>query len=451
MSERRVVVAGGGLAGMAAALACADGGARVTLLEGSNRLGGATFSFRRNGLTVDNGQHVFLRCCTAYLGFLDRIRARGLTVVQPRLSIPVLVDGGRVGWIRRGSLPVPLHLVRAVAAYPFLTWGQKARLARTTMAMRRLDSTDPGLDRRTFGDWLSQHGESREAIESLWDLIATPTLNLPASQASLALAAKVFVTGLLTDRGAADIGYARVPLSRLHAETGGLALAGAGVDVHTRSAVRAIERFGGGVVVRTDDGSIEADAAVAAVPHDRVAGILPPGALSAPERLADLGASPIVNVHVVYDRRVTNLPFLAGLRSPVQWAFDRTGPSGLDRGQYLAISISSADREIGERTESLRRRFLPALERLLPRARAATVTSFFVTREHAATFCQAPGTMALRPGPRTGVPGVFLAGAWTDTGWPATMEGAVRSGLAAAREALLGTNVAPPVPEEVAV
>ena len=133
------------------------------------------------------------------------------------------------------------------------------------------------------------------------------------------------------------------------------------------------------------------------------------------------------------------LPFAAGLGTPVQWVFDRTGPSGLRRGQYLAVSLSGADREIEERTEVLRERFLPALAEMFPRAADAVVERFFVTREHHATFRQAPGTAALRPGPRTDVRGLFLAGAWTATGWPATMEGAVRSGLAAAR-AVLGVR-----------
>jgi uncharacterized protein with NAD-binding domain and iron-sulfur cluster len=130
--------------------------------------------------------------------------------------------------------------------------------------------------------------------------------------------------------------------------------------------------------------------------------------------------------------------------------FDRTRPSGLDHGQYLAISLSGADREISERSEDLRARFLPALESLFPRARDARVETFFVTREHAATFRQAPGTRALRPGPRTSLPGLYLAGAWTDTGWPATMEGAVRSGLAAARDALVAVGRTRLLPEVVA-
>jgi len=445
----RVVVVGGGLAGLAAAVACADGGARVTLFEARPRLGGATFSFRREGLWVDNGQHVFLRCCTAYRRFLSRIGADGLTVLQDRMSIPVR-SPDRTGWLRRSGLPAPLHLAGSLARYPFLGPIDRARTVRAAMAMSRLDPDDPDLDRRTFGAWLAEHGQSAAAIESLWNLIALPTLNLDAGQASLALAAKVFRTGLLSQPDAADVGYARVPLSKVHAQPAARALGAAGATVRLHMPVRRIapvegDRFD----VMAEDGGERADAVVVALPHDRVSEVLASGALPDPAAPARLGLSPIVNVHVVYDRRVMDLPFVAGVGSPVQWVFDRTRPSGLEHGQYLAISLSGADQEIEERSETLRERFLPALEALFPDARRAHVERFFVTREHSATFRQTPGTRALRPGPVTGIPGLYLAGAWTDTGWPATMEGAVRSGVAAATQALARLGHARTVPEAV--
>ena len=450
-SEPRIVVVGGGLAGLSAALACADGGARVTLLEARPRLGGATFSFRREGLWVDNGQHVFLRCCTAYRGFLGRIGAERLTFLQRKMAIPVVAPDGTSGWLRRGGLPAPLHLAGALAGYPFLRPLERLRAAGAALALSRLDPSSEDLDRRTFGEWLTERRQSPAAVESLWNLIALPTLNLPAEAASLALAVKVFRTGLLTRRDAADVGYARAPLSQVHAQPAGRALAAAGAAVHVRAAVRGIEALpDGSFEVQGAAGSLEAGAIIVAAPHDRIAELLPPGALPHPTGLAGLGASPIVNVHVVYDRLVMDVPFVAGVRTPVQWVFDRTESSGVDRGQYLAVSLSGADREIGERTEDLRARFIPALEALFPRARGAHVEAFFVTREHAATFRQAPGTRVLRPGPRTNLSGLYLAGAWTDTGWPATMEGAVRSGLAAARAALVGVGRTRRLPEVVA-
>jgi squalene-associated FAD-dependent desaturase len=450
MSGPRVVVVGGGLAGLAAALSCADGGARVTLLEARPRLGGATFSFQREGLWVDNGQHVFLRCCVAYLRFLDRVGARDRTVLQDRMAIPVLSPGGPPQWLRRNGLPAPLHLSGSLSRYGFLRPLERARAVRAALALARMDPRDPALDRQTFGSWLAARRQSPASVEALWNLIALPTLNLPAEEASLALAVKVFRTGLLERRDAADIGYARAPLSEVHAEPAVRSLTEVGAEIRFRAAVRRIEPLVKGFEVETEVDRVEADAVVVAVPHDRAAELLPGAAAPDAAAFASLGSSPIVNVHVVYDRRVMDVPFAAGLRTPVQWVFDRTGQSGLDRGQYLAVSISGASREITEPTADLRERFLPALASLFPRAREARVERFFVTREPHATFRQAPGSGSLRPEARTAVRGLFLAGAWTDTGWPATMEGAVRSGFAAAREALVAVGRTRRLPEVVA-
>ena len=178
-----------------------------------------------------------------------------------------------------------------------------------------------------------------------------------------------------------------------------------------------------------------ADAVVLAVPHEQAARLIPPGALPAEtvDGWAGLGAAPIVNLHVRYDRKVMDVPFAAAVDSPVQWVFDRTRISGMhargDDGQYLAVSLSAADQYVNMSVAELREMFVPALAELFPEARAATVTEFFVTRERRATFRQVPGTARLRPKSATALPGLVLAGAWTDTGWPDTMEGAVRSGL----------------------
>ena len=433
----RVAVVGGGLAGASAALACADAGADVTLLEVRPRLGGAAYSFRRDGLWIDNGQHVFLRCCTAYRAFLERVGAAGSAVLQRRLSIPVLAPGGRTARLERNAMPAPLQLAGSLARYRHLTISERVRCARTAIALARLDREDPALDRVTFGEWLAERGESTAAVAALWNLIALPTLNLPASEASLALAALVFQVGLLDRRDAGDVGYAGAPLSKLHDERVRRALSAAGADVRLRWRAERIASDGrGGLEVEGPAGAIAADAVVLAVPPARAAGLLPAGALTDPGRIERLGESPIVDLHVVYDRAVTDLPFAAAVASPVQWVFDRTASSGLDSGQYLAVSLSGATEEVAMRPDALRERFLPALADLFPGARDARVERFFVTREPAATFRAAPGVARLRPGSRTRIPGLVLAGAWTDTGWPATMEGAVRSGLAAAAEVL---------------
>jgi squalene-associated FAD-dependent desaturase len=435
------VVVGGGLAGVTAALALADAGVRVTLLEGRPRLGGLAFSFHRGDLTVDNGQHVYLRCCTAYRWFLDRIDAASLAPLQDRLEVPVVdprrKPGRRLGTLRRDALPVPLHLGRSLATYPHLSLAERAKVGRAALALRALDLEDPALDTQDFGSWLAAHGQSERAVEALWDLVGVATLNAVAQDASLALAAMVFKTGLLSDPGAADIGWARVPLGELHDTLARKALDSAGVRTEVRTRVTSVSPYGNGRwTVQVPGENIEADTVVLAVPQREAHALLPEGALEEPERLLELGTAPILNVHVVYDRRVLTRPFFAALGSPVQWVFDRTEASGLREGQYLALSQSAAQDLIDEPVAALRERFLPELERLLPAAREARVRDFFVTRERTATFAPAPGTARLRPGARTHAPGLYLAGAWTATGWPATMEGAVRSGAAAADAAL---------------
>ncbi len=467
---RRVVVIGGGLAGIAAALDCAAAGARVTLLEVRRRLGGAAYSFEREGLQIDNGQHVFLRSCVAYRALLERLGSGHRVSIQPRLEIPVLKPGCKRTVLRRGVLPAPLHLAGALARYPHLTVRGRASAARAALALARLDSREEALDRSTFGDWLSGHGQGPNAVSALWDLIALPTLNLPAAQASLALGAFVFRNGLLSGADAGDIGFHVATLGQTIGEPATLALSHADVDVRLGWRAERLQRTATGLEVHgrggrsegiqgergAEDGADEGEAGVAtsvldglsaeavivAVPHARAAGLLEPLLGDAVRKLEALGSSPIVNLHVVYDRPVSEERFAAGVGTPVQYLFDRTSAANAPSGcQYLAVSLSGAESEMQMSVDALRERYLPALEELLPRARQAKVERFMVTREHAATFRAAPGVAALRPGPETPVPGLVLAGAWTDTGWPATLEGAVLSGHAAAEAALRALGV----------
>ena len=436
----KVAVIGGGLAGITAAIALAETGADVTLLEARPRLGGATCSFSRDGLTVDTGQHIFLGCCSAYRGLLDRLGMTGHTTLQDRFDVTVLAPGGKKARLRRTALPGPLHMLPALGRYPFLSRTERAAVARPALAMRFVDPADPAADTQRFGDWLARHGQSERTRRALWDLFSVSALNIAGDDASLALAAVVVKTGLLGKNNAADIGVPTLPLGELHGDAGATLLAKLGGQVALSTKVSAIEPdSGGGFRIALAQGApITADAVVLAVPHEKAAPLIPAGVL--PEQTvagwAGLGASPIVNVHVIYDRPVMDLPFVAAIDSPVQWVFDRTKISGMDRQgqQYLAISLSAADQFADTPVAELQEQFLPALAELFPAARDARVTEFFVTRERRATFRQTPGSGALRPKTATARPGLVLAGAWTDTGWPDTMEGAVRSGLAAAAE-----------------
>ena len=399
MSGAPVVVAGGGLAGISAALALADAGLSVTLLEARGRLGGATYSFQRDGHWFDNGQHVFLRCCTVYQALIERIGSGDLVTLQPRLDIPVIHPQRGVSRLARSALPAPLHLGPSLAGYRHLSRLDKLKVARTAAALSRLDLGDRTLDRQTFGGWLRKHGASPRALESLWDLIVLPTLNLPSDEASLWLGAMVFQVGLLTDGPAADLGYTTAPLGVAHGERAAAALAASGVDVRMQAAVSAIERpDADDLDVRVGGERITAAALILAVPHEQAARLVPAaGSCARAKTFADLGHSPIVNLHVIYDQPVMDHAFAAGVGTPLQWVFDRTGPAGLDEGQCLAVSLSAATAYADRPTEELRAMFLPELARLFPRAARARVTAFYATRDHRATFRPAPGTLRLRP------------------------------------------------------
>jgi squalene-associated FAD-dependent desaturase len=424
-----VAIVGGGLAGISAAIALGETGCSVTLYEARPRLGGATHSFNRDGLTVDNGQHVFLRCCTAYLGLLARLGAAGSVRVQDRFDVQVLSPGRRGGRLRRCSLPGPFHLLPALAGYSLLGPADRLRAMRGSLALSRLDPADPALDRMDLDGWLAAHGQRGRARRLLWELFAVAALNIGMEEAAVGAAALVFQTALLGRADAADIGLPEAPLGELHDVAARAAIEARGGDVRLSAKIKSIEP---GPAIVMDGTRIEASAVVVAAPHAPAAALIPPEAAPDRDRWSGLGASPIVNVHVIYDRAVTDLPFAAAVDSPVQWVFDKTRVSGLRGGQYLAVSVSAAQRWIDLPTAEIRAVFVPALERLLPAARGAKIVDFFVTRERCATFHQGPGSGALRPSATTRWPGLYLAGAWTDTGWPDTMEGAVRSGLNAA-------------------
>jgi squalene-associated FAD-dependent desaturase len=451
VSGLRVAVVGGGLSGLSAAVALADAGASVALFEARPRLGGATFSTRRAGLEVDNGQHVFLRGCQAYRGFLRRLGVAGRVVLQPRLAVPVLAPGARCAWLRRHPLPAPLHLAPSLLGYRHLPLRERLRAARVLRRLGALDSRDARVDATRLGDWLAQQPGASPALEGLLDLLLRPTLNVAAGDASLAQAAFVLRTGFLSEPDFADVGWSAVPLAQLHAEPAAALLRAAGAALHLRAPVERIECAAGAKPALWLRGArVEADAVVLAADHEAAARLLPAAAGIDPAALRRLGRSPIVNLHVVFDRRVTQLDFAAAVGSPVEWLFDRTRSAGLERGQYLALSLSDAGAWLGHPRAELARVFLPALAELLPAARGARVLRFFASCERAATFRQGPGTLALRPGAASAAPGLFLAGAYTDTGWPATMEGAVRSGLAAARKVLARAGRRPAPPAEAA-
>jgi squalene-associated FAD-dependent desaturase len=410
-------VVGGGLAGLAAALDLADAGHEVTLLEARPTLGGAVQTLpRREGdpePPPDNGQHIALGCFTEYLRFLERVGRLG-DARRLKLSLAVIGEDGLVGVIGPG----PLALLR----YPHLSLSDRVAVARVARRLGKLAPLDH--DGVSFAELLRGLGQSQAAIDRFWDVFIRPALNLRSEEASAALGIFTVQTALLGERAASDLVLPAAPLGDMHGEAAGGALLAAGATVRTGVRVAALADD---VVVLADRERVAGDSFVLAVPPSESARLL-----DEPE--PELGESPIVSVHLLFDRPILGPPLAALLGSPAHWVFDRGRLTGHPpaSGQYLTV-VSSGVPDLLER----RGRELVDLmaAELTARLGPAELVWSRVSREPEATFAARPGTTALRPSARTSRSNVFRAGAWTDTGWPATMEGAIRSGREAARAA----------------
>ena len=396
----KVVVVGGGLAGLSAALELVDGGHEVELHEARPTLGGAVQTLpRREGdpePPPDNGQHIALACFTEYVRFLERVgEAKG--VWRRRLELPVVDERGRTAVITPSAL--------ALLRYRHVTLGDRLRIVR---ALARWGEAGG----ETFADALRGRGQSEAAIDRFWDVFIRPALNLPSAEASAAAGDFTVRTALLGDRRGSDLLLPMAPLGELHGDAAGRALEAAGAAVRTGSRVESLD-------------DVDADAVVVAVPPAESARLL-----GEPEpRLED---SPIVSVHLWLDRTLLAAPLAALLASDAHWVFDRGALTGLrpERGQYLTVVSSGAPELMELRGRELVDRIAGELT---GRLGAAELLWSRVSREPAATIALRPGSEAERRGPHTDRDNVTRAGAWTATGWPATMESAVRSGRAAAR------------------
>ena len=436
----RVGIIGAGLAGLAAGVELADRGHQVELLERRPRAGGATYSFpdSETGDEVDNGQHIFMECTTAYRAFLERLGTLELTYRQERLHVPVFDRDGRRSDLWAANLPFGLHLAPALLRYRHLSWRQKIQIARAFLALRLLPVHERGrLEGITFEQWLRERGQSTDTIREFWDFLVIPTLNCRAHQASASQSIFVLEEGFQKDARSAALAVPAAGLSTLHVDPAMRTIEERGGTVSLRTRIESVEVEDGrvaGLVLR-DGERRPFDACVSAIAPWRLLPLLPE-AFRAEEPFAALSRfrpAPILNLHLWFDRPVADFPFAAFIRSEVQWAFNRSRVGGEDETgrQHLVISISApTDEFFPLPREEVCARVLPQLREALPAARDATLVHYRVVKEPEATFVPAPGLA--RPGPRTPIPNLFLAGSYTNTGWPATMESAVRSGLAAA-------------------
>ena len=400
----KTVVVGGGLAGCAAALELLDAGHDVTLLEARPTLGGAVQTLpERAGDPApppDNGQHIALGCFTEYLAFLERIGESG-SVRRLRLSLPVVDERRRWAQISPASI--------LLARYAHLPLRERPRV----WQLLGLRGVDPAAhDDETFADFLARKGQSERAIERFWDVFIRPALNLPSAGASAAMGIFTVQTALLAGRKAGELVLPAKPLGRMHGDAARRTLEEGGATVDTG--------------VRVDDlDDLDADAVVVATPPAESARLLG-------EAEPGLEPSPIVSVHLLFDRPLLRTPLAALLGSDAHWVFDRGALTGQQpaQGQYLTI-VSSG---VPELMEIRGRELVEHLAaQLTERLGHAELVWSRVSREPHATVALRPGTASRRPGPLTSRANVTRAGAWTATGWPATMESAVRSGRTAAR------------------
>ncbi len=420
MAARRIGVVGAGLAGLAAAVELQERGNQVEVFERMRVLGGRATSYEVAGHEVDNGQHVYLHCCTEFVRFVRHLGLGNALREQPRFDALVLSRDGMRSRLRAASLPAPFHLLSSFAGYRHLNPAGRLRVA---MALVRaaLDRPDLSL---TFDEWLARNGQDEATRRAFWDPFFIPAVNAPFDRVSAADALFVLSTAFLKQNDAARFGFSSVPLARI-AEAATKRLSA----VHRSTAVLDMNVSDDAVDLRVaGDRTHRFDAVVLAAPPSAVRKLLGDPQRFGVEGLDDYEAYPIVDVHVWHDRGPVGFEFAAALDSPLQWIFEK-GP------EYLCCSISAAGEYLTMPAEQLQQLVWDELTSFVPKLRGGRVLSGFVTRTAEATYL--PRVGQARTGQQTLHPLVAIAGSWTQTEWPDTMESAVRSGHAAA-QAIVG-------------
>jgi squalene-associated FAD-dependent desaturase len=451
MSSKSVIVIGGGLAGLSSAVALAEAGHRVRLLEKRPHLGGRAASYvLPGGEHVDNCQHVTLGCCTNLEDFYRRVGAAGKIRFFDRLLFST--PEGRRGAMESFPLPAPLHMALSFARFPLLGWADKFAIARTLLTIASSGGRPKDISNDAGGltmlAWLQKHRQTERAIRRFWEVILVSALDEQLDRIDARYGIDVFWKAFLSTRAGYRIGIPCVPLGDLY-DGCKEAIRMRGGEVLLRAGVRGFQVAGDQVTgVEREDGSVEtADYYVAAVPQDILPELLPADLVERQPvflNLRNLRASPITGVHLWFDKQVMQEPFLTLLDSTTQWVFNKTqlnGGSVEAQGQYLQLVISASYSLVSRSRQEIIELCINELRGVLPAIRDAKLVKGTVVKETSATFSPAPGSDQWRPAQKSPLPGLFLAGDWTSTGWPSTMEGAVRSGYLAAEAILsdLGT------------
>ena len=436
----RVAVVGGGLAGLAAGCALAQSGLRVTLFERRPYLGGRASSYQHPGTgeVIDNCQHVLLGCCTNLIDFYDRVGVSDKIRWFEQLIF--LEPGGRASAIAPSSLPSPFHTLPAFLKAHCLNLRDKMAIGAAMASLAPAQMTDKGGE--SFLSWLQKHGQTNRAIERFWKTVLVSALNEEIGSVSIPSAAQVIRESFLKSAAAGRMGVPTVPLTDLYGHAGEYISARSG-EVRLRSSIESFRAEVAGVRLSVTDGEEAFDFAVLALPFDALAAILPDTSAAEPLRqsLGHFETSPITGIHLWFDREITDLSHAVLLDRTIQWMFHKSkllacrngGSSETAKGSYVELVVSSSKGLVNKSKQEIVDLAASELREFLPGARDANLLKSTVIKEVHATYSPRPGIDAYRPQPETVWPRVFLAGDWTATGWPATMEGAVRSGYLAAQ------------------
>jgi zeta-carotene desaturase len=443
-TTKRVAVVGGGVAGLSAACALAGAGHNVTLFERKPFLGGRASSYQHPGTgeIVDNCQHVLLGCCTNLIDLYQRIGSENDIAWFDTLTF-ITPDAVR-SQLKATSLPAPMHSTPSFLAAKFLTPADKLSVSRGLAAMMREPLADDG---RSFRQWLREHGQTETAIRRFWEPVLVSALNEDLDRCSVRYASLVFRDSFLKSARAGQMGVPRVPLTELYGRAQGYIESRTGA-VRLRTSVERIHSQGDHVTFALGlDGNGEtfaADAVIVAVPWMGAAKLLPDLA----PQLNQIQSSPITGIHLWFDREITQLPHAVLLDRTIQWMFNKTRlqPQRTEQGSYLELVVSASKSLVNMQRQDIIDMAVTELADFFPAVREARLLKATVVKELHATYSVLPGADAFRPKQTTPDGRVFLAGDWTDTGWPATMEGAVRSGYLAAEAVTRERFLAPDLP-----
>jgi zeta-carotene desaturase len=426
------IVIGGGLSGLAATAALASAGHQVDLFEARPFLGGRATSYNVGGEEIDNCQHILLRCCVNLLDFYQRLGVADKIEFHRRFYF--IEPGGRMSTLERGRLPAPLHFAESFARGAWLSWGEKLALGRALLALRVQRRTRRDLDQITMRQWLDELRQPERLIERFWRQVLVSAINEELDRMAASHGFQVLWLGFLAAADSYEMGIPSVPLGSLYAVEAWRRWPQA--RLHPRAAVERIGIEGGAVNSVTVQGqSRRADAYIAALPFEKLRPLIP----ELPVQWDAFTHSPITGIHLWFDRPVTELPHGTLLDRTIQWFYNK------DQGRYLQLVVSASRGLTPMARQDVIDLAVRELGEFLPAVREARVEKAHVVKEVRATFAAVPGLEAARPEPRIGLSNLFLAGDWTRTGWPATMEGAVRGGYRAAEAASGGRFLLPDI------